>query len=186
MPERPASSVSFADGAEIRPLTDGDQAFVRDLYRYRDNAIVAGSLEVESADFVAAVRAMPWSTAMVLEQDREAMAVAVITSVDTHSRNGRLVLLTQAPQRCQTALGLYLRHVFWSHPLHRLYAVLPARLPQSGGYAELLHGCGFVDEGHLVAHLSWKGRRHDMAVFGLLRPEFDSWCRESRPALLLS
>jgi hypothetical protein len=186
MPERPASSVSFADGAEIRPLTDGDQAFVRDLYRYRDNAIVAGSLEVESADFVAAVRAMPWSTAMVLEQDREAMAMAAITSVDTHSRNGRLVLLTPAPRRCQTALGLYLRHAFWSHPLHRLYTVLPARLPQSGGYAELLKGCGFVDEGHLVAHLAWKGRRHDLAVFGLLRSEFDSWCRERHPALLLS
>jgi len=186
MPERPAPAVSFAEGAEIRPLTDGDQDFARYVYSLRENAVVAGSLDVYNPQFVPAIRAAPWSMAMVLRQDGEAVGLAALTSVDVHSRNGRLVVLARDPRLCRTAMGLYLRHAFWSHPLHRLYAVLPARVPLPGSYADLLLGCGFVDEGVLRSHLSYKGGLRSLSVFGLLRREFDAWCAESQPALLLS
>jgi hypothetical protein len=187
MSERPASSVSSADDAEIRPLTGADLAFVRYVYSVRENAIVAGSLDMGSDDFIATIRGSPWSTPMVLEKNAEPVGLALISSADTHSRNGRVTVLARRdPRECRVPFELYLRHAFWSHPLHRLYAVLPLRLPIPGSYADLLTGCGFVDEGHLKAHFNFLGYRRDIAVFGLLRSEFDAWCRESRPALLLS
>jgi hypothetical protein len=185
MPERPSSAVSVADGAEIRPLSQDDYAFTGELYHYRDNTLVAGSLAVESEDFVTAVRAEPWASPMVLAQDGDAVAIAIIASADTQSRHGRLVVLAQDPRRCHTAVALYVRQAFWSHPLHRLYAVLPVGLPQSQGYGDILRGCGFVNEGSLVGHVMLKGRMRDLDVFGLLRPEFDDWCRQREPRWLL-
>jgi hypothetical protein len=186
MPERPASSVSSSDGAEIRPLLDDDYPLVRELYRFGDNAIVVGSLDVERADFVSAIRAETWSNPMVLLQEGELVGSVAVAVADTQNRHGRLLVMARAPERCRVALALYLRHVFWSHPLHRLYAMLPARLPQAKSYAELLHDCGFVDEGSLIAHLTIREELYDLDVFGLLRSEFDDWCRDNKPELQLA
>jgi hypothetical protein len=174
MPERPAAAVSEADGALIRPLSAADLPLLRDLYQYRENRVFASRLEIGDG-FLDAVQEMPWATPMVLQRDAEAVALALVTSADVHNRNGRLVVLAHHPLRASGALSLYLRHVFWSHPFHRLYAAMPANLPQSERYIELLSGVGFVDEGRLVSHLEWRGRMLDVAVLGLLRPEFDAW-----------
>jgi hypothetical protein len=181
MPERPTSSLSVAGGAELLPLDEDARGLLRELYRHRDNAIVAGALAIEGADFIATIRAEPWAAPMILLQDGDPVACALVAAADTQNRHGRLVLLAREPARCRVALPLYLRHVFWSHSLHRLYSILPAQLPQSHSYAALLRDSGFNLEGSLLDHVMLKGRRHDLEVFGLLRAEFDAWCQEREP-----
>jgi hypothetical protein len=166
-------------------MTEGDYPFVRELYHFRDNAKIASSLIVEDADFIAAVRALPWSTPMVLLHSGEEVASALIAAADTQHLHGRIILMAMEPRRCTQALALYLRQVFWSHPFHRLYSALPAMLPQAGSYAELLVGCGFVAEGRLVEHLKDGMRLLDIDLFGLLRNEFDAWSGETDPAWTL-
>jgi RimJ/RimL family protein N-acetyltransferase len=90
-------------------------------------------------------------------------------------------VLAREPERCRVALGLYLRRVFWSHPLHRVYALVPAALPQTRAYVDLLGACGFVHEGCLLGHLMVKGHLHDLDVFGLLRSDFEAWAQRLRP-----
>ena len=185
MPERPPSSVNVADGAELRPLTDADYPLIKALYDHRDNAVVAGSIGVDSVEFVAALRAEPWSAPMVLVQDAEEVGCALVGGADTQNRHGRLIVVAREPRRCTVALGLYLRRLFWSHPLSRIYALVPAALPQTRAYSELFGACGFVHEGCLLRHLMVKGRLHDLDVFGLLRSDFDAWAEQFRPEWVL-
>ena len=109
------------------------------------------------------------------------MGGALIAGADTQNRHGRLIVLAMEPKRCKVALGLYLRRVFWSHPLHRVYALVPAELPRPGPTWTCSGACGFVHEGRLVGHLMVKGRLHDLDVFGLLRSDFDAWAEQFRP-----
>jgi hypothetical protein len=171
----PADSVSASDGAEIRPLTERDLAMARDLFRHSDNAVFAGSLDVESRDLLATLQVQPWVTPMLLLQDGKVAGVALVVAADMQNRHGRLVVLSADPRLCATALALYLRHVFWSHPVNRLYTILPAGFPQAPSYINLLTGCGFVKEGRLLGHLQLNGRTLDLDVFGLLRSDFDTW-----------
>ncbi|HEV1997638.1 MAG TPA: GNAT family protein [Candidatus Dormibacteraeota bacterium] len=185
MPERPPPAISRSGAAEIRPLTEADYPFVASLNRIRDNANIAPSAAIEDPGFIAAVRAEPWSTPMMLAADGEPVAVAMIGAADTQHRHGRLVVLAVLPREVVAPLTMYLRHVFWSYPLHRLYVVLPSRVAAVAAYADLLRSCGFVQEGTMVGHLRVATRMIDLDLFGLLRPEFDEWCRQNRPALAL-
>ena len=186
MPDRPASSLSTSNGAAIRPLAGTDQAFLQGVYNHRENQLFAGSLDLEAPNFLAAARAEPWSTPMLLLDEGEPVGTAMIAAGDPQNRNGRLVALAKEPQRCGRALALYLRQAFWSHPLHRLYAVVPANLPQTRRYADLLVGCGFVGEGRLLDHLVVQARVLDLDVYGLLRPEFDAWCEANEPEWVMA
>ncbi|MEA2644927.1 MAG: hypothetical protein QOE92_10 [Chloroflexota bacterium] len=185
MPDRPASSLSASDGAAIRPLSEKHHELLKKLLFVRDNQVFAGSMAIASPGFVGTLRAEPWASPMLLEDGNEPVGAALVAAGDQQNRNGRLVVLAHDPARCHGALALYLRSVFWSHPIHRLYAVIPAKLPQSRGYAGLLTACGFVAEGSLVDHLVAQRRVYDLDVFGLLRREFDAWCETNQPGWAL-
>jgi hypothetical protein len=182
MPERPPPAVSLARGAEVRPMADGDDAFLTGLRHLPDNAAIAGSLTAGEPGFIAAIRAEPWSTPMILLQDGESVAAALIAPADIQHLNGRLVVLARDPRRLVAPLALYLRHAFWSHPLHRLYTIVPRT---ATSHAELLRACGFLDEGRLLGHLRVGARMVDLDVFGLLRGDFDNWCRQNEPDWVL-
>ena len=182
MPDTAPVSISAADGAEIRPLASPDLPLMKALYLLGGNAAVAGSIDLRGEDGLAAMRAEQWATPMALLQDDVMVGGAVIAAADSQHLNGRLVVLAREPRQSLVPVALYIRHVFWSYPLHRLYALLPR---SAASHAQLLQACGFVSEGRLLAHLRVGGRRLDLDVFGLLRPEFDAWCRANHPGWAL-
>jgi hypothetical protein len=186
MPDRPAPSLTTSGAAAIRVLDADDRELLRELHGHGDNAIIAGGVEADRPEFVAAIRAERWSTPMVLLDGGEAVAAAMIVAADTQHRHGRVLVLTRDPGRTQAPLALYLRHAFWSHPLNRLYTALPNRVAEAHGYAELFNATGFVSEGRLVGHLRVRMRLVDVDLFGLLRSEFDAWSRARQPTLVLA
>jgi hypothetical protein len=185
MLDRPAPALTTTGRAGIRVLGDGDHDLLRELHRHGDNSIIAGGVEADRPEFVAAIRAERWSTPMVLLDSDEPVAAAMILAADSQHRHGRLLLLARDAGRAQASLALYLRHAFWSHPLNRVYTLLPTSVAQAHAYAELLRAGGFVAEGRLLAHLRVRMRLVDVDVFGLLRSEFDTWARTNQPSLVL-
>lgn len=182
---RPAASISALGGAAIRPLREPDYPLVLGLHAALDNSTVAASLAVEDPGFVAAARAEPWASPMVLSQDGEEGAMAVVGAADSQNRHGRLVVIAKEPERWAEPLAIYVRHVFWSHPLHRLYSLVPVGARGSHQYLGLLRACGFASEGRLVRHQRVGTRLVDLELLALLRPEFDAWCRDHQPGLAL-
>jgi len=89
------------------------------------------------------------------------------------------------PPSSVAGLALFVRHVFWNFPLHRLHTQIPT-LDLTTEYIRLFEGAGFVDEGRLRAHTLVAGQAFDAAALGLLRPDFEAWCSEHEPRLALS
>jgi hypothetical protein len=181
MSERPPASLSALGSAAIRPMEAADYPAVRSLWLEGNNPTIASTLAVDDAAFIAAARSGPWASPMMLLENGAPTGAAIVGAADLHHRNGRLIVLARQPREAALHLGLYIRHVFWSYPLHRLYALLPGQVPGAPGYAALLHACGFIDEGRLVRHQRVGTRMLDLDVYGLLRPDFDAWCRDHRP-----
>lgn len=163
-------------------MADSDHTFLKELARVPDNTAMVAGLNIENPGFIPTLRREEWSTAMILLQDHTAVAAAAIAPADTQHQNGRLVVLAYEPRRWPIPLALYIRHAFWSHPLHRLYAIVPRSYTSQ---ADLLQGCGFHNEGRLLSHVRAGMRMVDLDVFGLLRDEFDTWCRENQAGLVL-
>jgi RimJ/RimL family protein N-acetyltransferase len=88
------------------------------------------------------------------------------------------------PAEAVKPLAVYVRHVFWSSPLHRVYVQLPL-LAGATAYIRLLLGSGFQQEGVVRGHAYVDGRPRDVAVIGLLRRDFEAWCRENELRLAL-
>jgi len=149
--------------------------------RGQDAGGAAGGVGVESDGVGTGTCAEAWTARVGQGGGEGGVSAGIGCGGEEQRRHRGQVGVVEDPAGCQTALALYVRRVFWSHPLHRLYAVLPGRLPQSRGYEDLLRECGFVNEGTLVGHLMVKRRLLDLDVFGLLRSEFDDWCRQREP-----
>jgi hypothetical protein len=96
-----------------------------------------------------------------------------------------LIPLFQDPDEADLALGIYLHNLFWSQPLRRAYCQLPI-VEETGPHRRLLERSAFVLEGALPGHALIDGSRVDVAAYGLLRSDFDSWCLERAPELSLS
>jgi hypothetical protein len=100
------------------------------------------------------------------------------------SLNLHLICFFADPVRAALPLAAYVRHLFWSQPLHRVYS----QLPMVGGataYVRLLKGVGFQEEGMVRGHAMVGGRPRDLVVLAVLRREFESWCRENEKRLTL-
>jgi hypothetical protein len=100
------------------------------------------------------------------------------------SLNLRLICFFAEPARAAVPLAAYVRHLFWSLPLHRVYA----QLPMVGGataYVRLLKNAGFQEEGVVRGYAMVGGRPRDLAVLGVLREEFETWCSENEKRLAL-
>jgi len=163
-------------------MTVADEAFLTDLYRLPGNSLLAPSPAIENPGFVNAVRGETWANPMVLSSGSRDVAVAMLGAVDTQHRHGRLVFLAVDPVVAREALSRDLRQGFWGHPLHRLYAILPASAPL---YSRAYEGCGFKHEGRLQRHLRVGAKLLDLEMYGLLRSDFDAWCAATDPRLAL-
>lgn len=181
-PRRPVLS-SGADA--VRLLSAADRDLVSSLYVLGANPLVVEPLAVQSGTFLDWLHNQLWSLPMALTRAGEPVGVAFTLGANVQNLNARLVVLATDPGLCSRLLPLYVRHVFWSFPVHRLYAQFPSD-PAVAGYAELFRASGFAAEGVLKEHQGMAGRYHDVLLFGLVRPDFERWCADHEPALALA
>ncbi len=181
-PRRPVLS-SGPDA--LRLLSAADRDLVSSLYVAGANPLVVEPLAVTSGTFLDWLHNQLWSLPMALTRVGEPVGVAFTLGANVQNLNARLVLLARDPVLCTKLLPMYVRHVFWSFPVHRLYVQCPGD-PSVAPYAELFRSSGFAAEGCLKGHQGMAGRYLDVLLFGLLRPDFERWCAEHEPALALA
>jgi hypothetical protein len=98
--------------------------------------------------------------------------------------NASVTALFVDPETATTPLAMYLRHLFWTFPLHRVHTQIPD-LDLTREYIELLQRVGFAVEGRLVEHARIAGQTFDVVALGLLRSDFEVWCDQHEPRLSL-
>lgn len=178
-------SIVERGGIALRQLTPDDAPLLLSLRREgRNAALLEGLLDVDelARGFLEALKLDLWALPMVATRDGRPCGVLLNTETDLQSLNCRLVALFSRPERSRLPLALYLRHLFWSLPLHRVYARVPAPLEDC---ERLYESLGFACEGSLAAHQLHAGRLVDVRLLGLLRRDFDAWCEEREPWLAL-
>ena len=121
---------------------------------------------------------------MVCWRESKPIGAASTGQRSFHSQNVRLTCFFAEPAASALPLAAYVRHLFWKLPLHRVYCQFPL---VAGGaeYVDLLKDSGFQDEGIIRGHALINGKPCDVAVLGVLRDEFDLWCRENETRLAL-
>ena len=134
--------------------------------------------------FIADLGAKPWSLPFVCLRAAAPIGVCFMSVAQLKNLNAYLVALFSEPADAAVPLALYIRHAFWSFPLHRLYAHVPA-LAADIAHAEALLRVGFQHEGVLAAHVPAPDGPQDAIVLGLLREEFNVWCEQNQPGLAL-
>ncbi len=173
------------DAYSIRPLGTDDFDVVQPVLA----AVPAGVFQVPRAEsgfrsFVGGLSRRPWALPFACFENRTAAGLCFMNVGQLKHLNAYLVALFLNPSSAALPLALYIRHAFWSFPLHRLYAHVPASAAAQPYVAALLN-TGFKQEGVLVAHIANGDAPADVIVFGLLRDEFGSWCRDNEPRLYL-
>ena len=169
----------------IRALGAEDFALVRAL----KPSTPADIFELPDSDhafrtFIADLGAKPWSLPFVCLSAEKPIGVCFMSVAQLKNLNAYLVALFSEPAVERVPLALYIRHAFWSFPLHRLYAHVPA-LTGVTSHVEALVGVGFQHEGVLAAHVPSPDGPQDAIVLGLLREEFNLWCEQNQPGLAL-
>ena len=163
-----------------------DLPFVFELYDVGSNRLLIdlpGSQE-ESIAFLQQLEKQPWSMLMVAEQAGNKIGALATGLTNLVSMNTYLLAMFVDPRGATTPVALFTRHLFWTYPLERVYVQFPL-LDETAGYAALYESAGFQREGVMKKHQSIAGRRYDVAVFGLLREDFETWWAARDPRLAL-
>jgi hypothetical protein len=121
---------------------------------------------------------------MLCLRDSKPVGAAALRLRNNRSMNAQLICFFTDPIRAALPLAAYVRHLFWSMPLHRVYSQLPL-VGGATAYLRLLTSAGFQDEGVIRGGAVVGRRLRDVAIFGLLREEFETWCRENEKRLAL-
>jgi hypothetical protein len=121
---------------------------------------------------------------MLCLRGSEPIGAAATNRRNHRSMNLRLLCFFAEPARSALPLAAYVRHLFWSLPLHRVYAQLPIVVGATA-YVRMLKSAGFQEEGVVRGYAVAGGRPRDLALLGLLREEFETWCRENENRLAL-
>jgi RimJ/RimL family protein N-acetyltransferase len=135
--------------------------------------------------FLGRLSKLPWSLPCACLVDGRAIGVCFMRVPQLKHLSAYLVPLFADAGAAHRPLALYMRHAFWTFPLHKLYTHVPAH-ESAEPYASLLRRAGFREEGTLKDHAVAGDRTIDALLFGLLRAEFDAWCAAHEPRLLLS
>jgi hypothetical protein len=174
------------DGWSLEPLDSRDGMLIAELlvqrgHRYLldfppDPDLIGGAVDLLAKE--------PWT--LLLGTIRDDVCAGVATTFATNVKNGcaNLVALFVDPANAALPLALYMRHLFWSFPINRLYAHIPD-MDMTREYIDLYQAAGFVDEGRLVKHAVIGGHEFDVVTLGLLRSDLAEWCRANEPRLAL-
>lgn len=179
----PSPAVLEIEGFEWRAAVPSDAPALEALAARSSNRVLF-SLPDSEAEFAARVGHAGFRMAMLCMRGSKPVGAAATTLRNNTSLSVRLMCFFAEPVRAALPLAAYIRHLFWIQPLHRVYA----QLPMVGGataYLRLLKDAGFQEEGVIRRHAVVGGRPCDLAVLGVLRGEFETWCRENEKRLAL-
>ena len=182
---KPPPGLLELDDFSIRPLGLEDFPLVTSLL----HSVPPEVFELPATDpmfraFVGELFTKPWSLPFACFHSSEPVGLCFMNAGQLKNLNAYLVALFSRPAEAALPLALYIRHAFWTFPLHRLYAQLPA-LPAVVPSIDALIAVGFKREGILVAHIGTPDEPTDAIAVGLLREEFDGWCEQNDPRLVL-
>jgi hypothetical protein len=155
-----------------------------DALAARGSNRVLFNLPASSDEFLARVGRPGFRIAMLCTHDSKPIGAAATTERNNRSLNVQLLCFFIEPSEAALPLAAYVRHLFWSLPLHRVYVQMPL-VPGADAYGQLLQACGFQDEGRVSEYAMIAGKPTDVAVLGLLRREFEAWCQEHEKRLAL-
>ena len=184
--QAPTRPLLELDGYSLRRLGSADLPFVQELYNSGSNRLLIELPEgLEAAlAFLQQLEQQPWSLLMVAEHDKTPVGVAATGLTNLVSLNTFLLSMFQKPDQATLPLALYVRHMFWNFPLQRMYVQFPI-LDETESIATLYESVGFQREGAMRQHQAIGGTRHDVAVYGLLREDFDRFWAEKDSRLSL-
>jgi hypothetical protein len=135
-------------------------------------------------EFAARVGGPGFRRAMLCYKDNGPIGAAATRSRDQRNANLQLMCFFAEPEKAVWPLALYVRHLFWSAPLHRVYLQLPI-VAGAPAYIHLLESVGFQQEGLVRGHGLVGGKPCDVALLGLLRIDCEAWCQENESRLVL-
>ena len=135
-------------------------------------------------EFAARVGGPGFRRAMLCFQDNATIGAAGTRSRDQRNANLQLMCFFAEPPKAVLPLAMYVRHLFWSAPLHRVYLQLPV-VAGAPAYIGLLNSVGFQQEGLVRGHGLVGGEPCDVALLGLLRVDCEAWCQENESRLVL-
>lgn len=182
----PLEPVTALGELSIRRLTSEEAAFLVELRELGSHRLLLdfGADPAEAAAWVATRRRGPYALPMLLERSGQPVGVAFTAFGSPRNLNAfAMAALTDYGQAARH-LALYVRHVFWNFPVRRLYSQVPA-VPALEEVAAAFAGAGFTEEGRLLGHVLLSGRPVDVIAMGLLREDFEAWCREHESELAL-
>lgn len=186
MPDRsnPAPAIVELDGWSLEPFTPDDAPLLVELLGQRGHRYV---LDVPADEAVlrtmlTEVARQPWSLPLAAIRDGACAGFATTALPNVRALHASVAALFVDPATSRLPLAMYLRHVLWAFPVHRLHTQIPA-MDLTWEYIELLQSVGFVDEGRLVRHAVIGGQEFDVVALGLLRSDFEAWCEAEEPRL---
>jgi hypothetical protein len=182
----PAQGLMALEGASLRQLHIDDlPALLRLRAASPPSLFELPGSEAEIGGFVEGLAKKPWSLPMLCCHDDEPVGLCLMSVAQLKNLNAFLVAVFEQPASATGVLALYVRHAFWSYPLHRLYTQLPSTQVVKP-HADLYSRVGFRPEGVLVKHIATQVGPADATVLGMLRDEFDEWCVTNQPELSLA
>jgi hypothetical protein len=185
-PVDPAPAVVELDGCSLQLLEPEHAPLVVELLGMRGNRYVIDIPADERliAGALVELPNQPWTLPMAVVRDGVCIGMGTTALANLKSLHASLTAMFVEPPTATLPLAMYIRHLFWTFPLHRLHAQIPA-MDLTHEYVELLASVGFTDEGRLVDHVMIGGQSFDMVALGLLRADFERWCDEHEPRLAL-
>lgn len=177
-------SVLEHDGLALRDLGADEAELVLELAGREVNlGIFEAEMPASSVPgFLASQADRLWGRPMACLRAGRPVGVLLNPLTNANSLNTLVAVLLEDPERDRLALPLYVRHLFWSFPVHRVYAEVPGF---AAAHRSIFSWAGFEHEGTLPEHLQAAGGLHDLCLYGQLRQDFDSWAARELPPLSL-
>lgn len=186
-PPAPAPAIVELDGWSLEPLTEDDAPLVVELMGIRGHRYLLDLAADESSMrlIIAELARQTWAMPMAAIRDDACAGFMTTAFPNLRSLNVGVGGLFVDPALAVLPFAMYVRHLFWSYPLHRLHAQIPD-MDLTREYHDLFAAVGFTDEGRLVQHSIAGGQMFDMVQFGILRPDFEAWTAAHEPRLALA
>lgn len=179
----PAPGILELDGFAWREAGPSDAPALEALAS-RDGNRTLFNLPGSEQEFAARVGGPGFRRAMLCFSDSEPIGAAATRSRDQRSANLQLMCFFAQPDTAVLPIAVYVRHLFWSAALHRVYLQLPM-VAGAPAYVRLLTSVGFQQEGVVRGHGLVGERPCDVALLGLLRMDCEAWCQENDRRLAL-
>ncbi len=179
----PPPAVLELDGFAWREARPADAGTLDTLAAHASNRVLF-NLPASTEEFLARVGRPGFRIAMLCTRDSKPIGAAATTQRNNRSLNLQLLCFFAKAESASLALAIYVRHIFWSLPMHRIYVQMPL-VRGAESYVRLLESVGFVEEGVVSGHAKIDGRTYDVTALGILRRELEAWCLQNENRLAL-